>query len=103
MPMLSLTIESASSAAVKVNVQSVVWKGLRCVVEVNPPVTGLRLDIRTKPAQSASSLVASVKPFEDGKASVAVKDDEHLGLSATVVVLDADGQVVQKMSTAVGG
>ena len=102
-PMLSLAIESASSAAVKVNVQSVVWKGLRCVVEVNPPVTGLRLDIRTKPAQSASSLVASVKPFEDGKASVAVKDDEHLGLSATVVVLDADGQVVQKMSTAVGG
>ena len=79
------------------------WKGLRCVVEVDGTSAGLTVDVRTKPALATSSLVASVKPLEAGKASVAVADDDNLGAAAVVVILGADGQVLQKQATTVGG
>jgi hypothetical protein len=84
-----------------VTIQSVTWKGLRCAVVVEGAEPGYRVDLRTKAALAASSLVAS-KPLVDGKASLAVADDEHMGAAAVVVVLGADGQVLQKQATAVG-
>ena len=77
------------------------WKGLRCAVVVEGAAPGQRVDIRTKAALAASSLVAS-KPLVDGKASLAVADDEHMGAAAVVVVLGAGGEVLQKRATAVG-
>ena len=102
-PVLNVEVAAASKPGVNVTILSVTWKGLRCVVEVSPALPGLTVDIRSKPAQADSSLVASVKKVEGGKANVAVADDEHLGAAAAVVVLDLDGQVVQKMATTVGG
>ena len=103
MPVLSLTIVEASKTVVIVTIESVSWKGLRCLVEVSPQLPGLMVDIRSRPAQPASSLVANIKPLVGGRANVAVKDDEHMGSAAVVVVLDAGGQVVQKSATTVGG
>ena len=37
------------------------------------------------------------------KASLAVADDEHMGAAAVVVVLNAEGEVLQKQVTTVGG
>ena len=99
-----LEIEAAlSSVPFHVMIKAVTWKGLRCVVEVDSAATGLNVDIRTKPALASSSVVASLKPVEGGKASVAVADDDHMGAAAVVVVLAADGQVLQKQATTVGG
>ena len=39
----------------------------------------------------------------DGKASLAIVDDDQLGAAAVVVVLDTQGNVIQKMATTVGG
>ena len=100
--MLDLVV-AAPVAAVPVAIKAVTWKGLRCVVEVESTSTGLTVDVRTKPALATSSLVASVKPLEGGKASVAVADDDNLGAAAMVVILAADGQVLQKQATTVGG
>lgn len=101
-PVLELE-EAASPAQVQATIKAVTWKGLRCVVEVESTAAGLTVDIRRKPALAKSTLVASVKPLEGGKASVAVADDDDLGAAAVVVVLAADGQVLQKQATTVGG
>ncbi|MCK6421964.1 MAG: BREX-1 system phosphatase PglZ type B [Aquabacterium sp.] len=101
-PVLDLVV-AAPAAAGQVTIKAVTWKGLRCVVEVDSSSAGLAVDVRTKPALATSSLVASVKPLEAGKASVAVADDDNLGAAAVVVILAADGQVLQKQATTVGG
>lgn len=101
-PVLDLVV-AAPTVAAQVTIKSVTWKGLRCVVEVDSASVGLTVDVRTKPALATSSLVASVKPLASGKASVAVAEDDNLGAAAVVVILAADGQVLQKQATTVGG
>lgn len=102
-PVVELSVATSTPHALKATIKSVAWKGLRCVVEVESDATGLSVDIRTKPALASSSLAASTKAVEGGKANVAVADDEQLGLAAVVVVLGSDGDVVQKQATTVGG
>lgn len=102
-PIVELSVAASPSHAPKATIKSVAWKGLRCVVEVESVATGLTVDIRTKPALASSSLAASTKVVDGGKANVAVADDEHLGSAAVVVVLGSDGEVVQKQATTVGG
>ena len=102
MPVLDLVVV-ASAASLQATIKSVTWKGLRCVVEVESSASVLTVDVRTKPALASSSLVVSVKPVDAGKASVAVPDDDNMGVAAVVVVLGPDGQVIQKQPTTVGG
>lgn len=101
-PVLEVQAAQVQKSALKVDVTQVVWKGLRCNVEVSPAQVGLSVDIRTKAALADSSMVAKAKAIEDGKASLAVVDDAYMGSVAVVVVLDADGAVVQKASTTIG-
>lgn len=102
-PVLQLDCVSAAGSAAAVTVRSVTWKGLRCTVVVEGAAPGQRVDIRTKAALASSSLASSEKPIEGGKASLAVADDEQMGAAAIVVVLGANGEVVQKQATTVGG
>lgn len=101
-PMLELNCGGAASAASTVKLKSVVWKGLRCTVVVEGAAAGARVDIRTKAALASSSLAASDRALEGGKASLAVADDEHMGTAAVVVVVGQDGDVLAKQSTMVG-
>lgn len=101
-PVLELDRAGTSVPAATVTIQSVIWKGLRCTVVVEGAAPGQRVDIRTKAALASSSLAASVKPLEGGKASLAVADDEQMGSAAVVVVLGADGEVLQKQATTIG-
>jgi hypothetical protein len=75
---------------------------LRCTVVVEGASAGQRVDIRTKAALASSSLAASAKTLEGGKASLAVADDEQMGAAAVLVVLGADGEILQKQATTVG-
>ncbi|QDZ26595.1 BREX-1 system phosphatase PglZ type B [Noviherbaspirillum sp. UKPF54] len=102
-PVIVVEAEAAPAAAANVNIRSVTWKGLRCVVEVSAEVGGLKVDIRTKPALASSTLAASVRTLEAGKANLAVADDEHMGTAAVIVVLSPSGEVLQKVATTVGG
>ncbi len=101
-PVLELNGLAATGAASAVSLKSVTWKGLRCTVVVEGVSPGQRVDIRTKAALASSSLAASDKPLDGGKASLAVGDDEHMGAAAVVVVLGPDGEVLQKQATTVG-
>ncbi|WP_295426674.1 BREX-1 system phosphatase PglZ type B [uncultured Thiodictyon sp.] len=101
-PVLSLEVEGTAAAAVTADIRAVTWKGLRCLVEVDTMAEGLQVDIRTKAALASTSLVASRKGLEGGKANLAVADDDQEGSAAVVVVLGPGGEVVQKMATTVG-
>lgn len=102
-PVLQLDCAGAAKKAAAVTIQSVTWKGLRCTVVADGAAPGQRVDIRTKAALASSSLAASDKSLDGGKASLAVADDEHMGAAAVVVVLSAEGEVLQKQVTTVGG
>ncbi len=102
-PVLQLDCAGAAKTAAAVTIQSVAWKGLRCTVIVEGAAPGQRVDIRSKAALASSSLAASDKPLDGGKASLAVADDEHMGAAAVVVVMSAEGEVLQKQATTVGG
>lgn len=101
-PVLELNATGGTASTLKVDITNITWTGLRCKVEVAPVVAGLRVDIRTKAALANSTLVANLRALENGKASLAVEDDASEGTAAFVVVLDASGNVVQKMPTTVG-
>lgn len=88
------------------SVESVRWMGLRCRVRVTGARAGWRVDVRTKAADPASSLVKdreakAVGP--EGDASLVVDDPDLEGTAATVVLLDAEGRPVAKRNTTVGG
>lgn len=101
-PMLQLDCAGATGAEAAVKIQSVTWKGLRCAIVVDGGSAGQQVDIRTKAALASTSLAASVKVLEAGKANLAIADDEYMGTAAIVVVLGADGEVLQKQATTVG-
>lgn len=101
-PIVQLDCARAFGAAAAVTIQSVIWKGLRCIITVEGASAGQRVDIRTKAALATTSIAASVKPLESGTASLAVADDAYLGAAALVVVLGTDGEVLQKQATTVG-
>lgn len=102
-PVLELEATGAPSMVLAVAIKAVTWKGLRCVVEVDSASPGLTVDIRTKAALASTSLAASTKSVDGGKASLAVADDDHMGSAAVVVVLSPAGDVLQRQATTVGG
>ncbi|MBK1656249.1 BREX-1 system phosphatase PglZ type B [Allochromatium vinosum] len=101
----ALLLETAGSDAANLNAEicALTWKGLRCIVEVETAVAGLRVDIRTKAALASTSLVAGVKTLDAGKANLAIADDDQFGTAAVVVILAPNGEVIQKSPTTIGG
>lgn len=102
-PVLTWETQSSASTSVSVTIKSVIWKRARCEVEITPLIQGLSVDIRSKAAVAGSSLVTKVKALENGKANLAVADDDHFGSAAVVVVVDSSGIVIQKAPTTIGG
>jgi hypothetical protein len=65
---------------------------------------GLLADLRTKPADESTTLCTGPKPLDaEGRASLLVPDDEHVGMAAFLVIVDAEGAVLAKSTTCVGG
>jgi hypothetical protein len=97
-----LTFERGA-AAVTARIVSVEWRRLRCVVNVSSNDPAVQVDVRSNWKQAATSLVVASKAVGDeGQVSLAVRD-EFEGQAVMVVVVDAEGQVLDKRSTTVGG
>lgn len=99
-PILELRVPQAAAAPVAIDLE-LAWVGLTCTV-TSAPLAEFKVDIRTKPHDAASSVVASPKGLESGKARLLVDDDDKEGVAASVVVLNAQGSVVHKMTTVIG-
>ena len=91
------------SAAAQAKITDVSWVGLRCRVRVDGAEGQLRVDLRQRVGDPASS-VSTSRPVDDaGAASLLVADDDLEGASAVVVVLDVEDRVIARQSTIVGG
>ncbi|HSO82930.1 BREX-1 system phosphatase PglZ type B, partial [Thiocapsa sp.] len=104
---LTLTVTADGKGAHSaVAILSTDWKGLRLRVQLQGGFAGTLLDIRTRPADAASSVLDSDRrmqpPDADGAAALLVTDDQHEGAAAVLVVLRA-GQVVAKQPVTIGG
>ena len=99
-----LVVMRPGGGAADVTISEVTWRGLRCRVLVAGACSGLRVDLRTKPAVADSSLAGGGKAVgDDGKVSLVVEDDSAEGMVAVVVVISSGGAVVSKTTTTVGG
>jgi hypothetical protein len=84
---------------------SVKWVGLRCRLTVEGIAPGLKVDLRGRPADPESSRVEGREPKEvsaDGTASLAVQDTADEGSAAVLVLLSADGKVLDTRPTVIG-
>ena len=96
-------IVERGGTSISATIASVSWRGMRCrvVVETNDP--SVRIDIRLNWKQASTSVAAATKEIGPaGEASLAIADDSHEGAAATVVVIDATGNVLNRMPTTVG-
>jgi len=99
-----LTVTAASESVTHAQIESVKWVGLRCRVKIDGATPGTLVDIRTKPADAASSLTSGPKAVgAEGQVSLAVPNDDRMSEAAVVVVLDSDGQAQAQQPTIVGG
>jgi hypothetical protein len=71
-------------------------------VRVEGTAPDLRVDIRTKAADPSTSITATRHVSAEGPTSLLVEDDSYEGVSAVVVLLTADGRVLDRQPTTVG-
>jgi hypothetical protein len=96
-----LSVERRSEV-IAAKIGAISWRGMRCRVQIEGASAGLRVDLRQNWKQ-AKSIVASVKEVDaQGIGSLAVSDDAFEGSAASVVLLDAAGQVIDHQPTTVG-
>ena len=89
--------------AVSASITDISWRGMRCRIRVETNASGLTTDLRLNWKQAKSSIaVASKELTETGEASLAVSDDSHEGVAASVVVIDQTGRVLDYKPTTVG-
>lgn len=99
----TLFIENREQPMVKVSFRAVKWNGLRCVVETDGAPDGYQVDIRTKFADPATSILLVAPPsLKAGKVSLPT-DDRYEGQAATLVLTDPVGVILDKQLTTVGG
>jgi len=94
----------AGSGIVKVKIESIEWRGMRCRVRATSNDTHVQVDIRRSWKLKDSSIVTSPKALSsNGDASVVVADDNAEGEEVFVVILDAGGNALANEKTRVGG
>jgi hypothetical protein len=100
-----MTVTASAAAAVTPRLAKIKWVGLRCRVTVEGPAAGLKVDLRARAADAASTKVEGKKPKDlapDGTVSLAVPDDREMGNPAVVVLLTADDKVIHTLPTEIG-
>lgn len=99
-PVLTITGQTVILSA---DIREFKWIGLRCRVIIDNGSTDMTVDIRTKPADASTSLAEGGKPVTKEQVSIAIVDDSTEGDPAVIVLLDAQGNVLAKQVTMIGG
>ncbi len=95
---------SQQENTISITIENVIWRGLRCTMNVAGATSGMKVDIRTKAGDPATSLTTTSKsPNADGTVSVLVQDEDRMGEAALIVVLHSDGTVIKQILTTIGG
>lgn len=100
-----MTVRAGAGTASGAKISGVKWLGMRCRVTVQGGKAGMKVDVRGRPADAASSKVEGGKPREigtDGTVSLPVSDDRAEGAAAVVVLLSVQGEPVHSMPVVIG-
>ena len=100
-----LTVTAPTPAAGGIRIANVKWSGLRAQLQLEGDTSGVTVDVRTRPADAGSSLLAASqrsKTLDDaGRVSVVIENDDLLGTAAVIVAI-RDGGVVAKQTVTIG-
>jgi hypothetical protein len=81
------------------------WSGLRVQIQIEGNISGVTVDVRTRPADAGSSLLNASqrsKTVDDaGRISVVIENDDLLGTAAVIVAV-RDAGVVAKQTVTIG-
>lgn len=81
------------------------WTGAKCRVTVEGDCAGVRVDVRVRSSDPATSLLADHQAREttpEGKVTVFLENDADCGQSAEIVLLDASGVVIDSLPSKLG-
>lgn len=97
-----LLVEHSGDTRIKASIETIDWKGLRCIVEARADGTGIQADLRLK-HPGGTSVISGIKPLtEEHRVSLLLEDDEHLASELILVLLDGEGNILAHQSTQVG-
>jgi hypothetical protein len=97
-----LVVEQIGEKRVRVSIESVTWKGLRCFIVGSGTSTSIQADLRLKSA-TGESVAATAKTFDEEEAtSLVLADDDYENEDLVIVLLDEGGTVVAQQRTKVG-
>ncbi len=99
-PVLKIRSLASVLSKASASIKSKKWVGLRCKVEVETEDEVYAV-LRTKPADENSSISAK-KKITGGSCTLMVEEDELEGSSAVLVLIDVEGQLLDKQATLVG-
>jgi hypothetical protein len=98
-----LTVRSAAPVGPAATISSVKWSRMRCRIQVTGGSDMMKVDLRLKPADAASSIAETPKALDGtGQASLMVPDDDRVGHAAVIVLLGSAGNILTQHSTIVG-
>lgn len=97
-----LVVERARAGAARATIDSLTWRGMRCVVRATATGSGVRADLRFE-RPLGPSVAASVKPLDpEGRVSLVVAQDRFETAQLVLVLLAEDDTVLAQLETRVG-
>jgi hypothetical protein len=100
-----LVVRSGAAGAVSSAVLSIAvrWRGLRAVISVSGAPAGASVDLRRKAGDSSTSLVEGAAALDqDGTGKLLLEDEDLIGTTVFVVVMDPAGTVIGQTMVEVG-
>jgi hypothetical protein len=94
---------STAVQPVSARILDVQWLSMRCRVYAEKSSSPIKAVLRTKTGDPTSNICEPKDLDNEGKVGLLVEDDGFEGASATVVLLDRQGNVLFKYPTVVGG
>lgn len=102
-PRLTVTAGARAGGTATPEFAKVKWLGLQCRVEFTGVSGKVTVDLRGLPAEPASSIAEQTKETTtDGKVSLFVRDEEHEGERAHLVLVSPDGSILAQREVVVG-
>jgi hypothetical protein len=97
-----LLVEGSGEQALRVAIDSITWRRLRCFVEATVQGGAVTADLRlTQPG--GRSVVVTSKPVDpDGAVSLVLEDDDYEGVPLVLVLIDESGRIVAQQPTESG-
>jgi hypothetical protein len=100
-----LRVTAAPQAGGSARILEAKWTGAKCRVLVGGHREGGHVDVRTSQSDPSTSLLADKQAREiasEDRVTVFLENDSDIGKDATIVLLDASGQVIDAVPTTLG-